>query len=296
MQNDPVILKAFADVRSFSYGDRPAPHKPLMLLLALCALQRNVRWLHFVPVEEAFGQLFRTFGPYRRQPRPQFPFWRLQQDGIWVLPEASRFQVQENASGDVPITLLRDADAQGGFPQELFDSLRSSPELVNAAAAQLLGGAFPPSVHQEILDAVGFRTGGVSRRPRDPRFREEILRIFERRCAVCGYDGRLGPSDLGIEAGHIKWHAAGGPDSADNGLALCAFHHVALDRGAISVDDDLTVQVSQHVVGASQVDLLLLRHAGQPLIGPLRGAPTPNPIFLAWHREHVFRSPLRAAP
>ena len=296
MQNDQEILKVFASIRSFSDGDQPAPHKPLMLLLALSSLKRNVRWLQFAQVEAEFRQLFLAFGPGRRQQNPHYPFWRLQQDGIWILPEADRFRVHENASGDVPITLLREADAQGGFHQQLFDALRSSPELVNAVAAQLLAGAFPPSIHQEILDAVGFGAVWVARRSRDPRFREEILRIFERRCAVCGYDGRLGPSDLAIEAGHIKWHAAGGPDSADNGLALCAFHHVALDRGAISVNDDLTVQVSQHVVGASQVDLLLLRHSGQPLIGPLHGAPTPNRIFLAWHREQVFRSPARAAP
>jgi uncharacterized protein len=69
------------------------------------------------------------------------------------------------------------------------------------------------------------------RRRRDPRFREEILRIYERRCAVCGYDGRLGTTDLAIEAAHIKWHAAGGPDAAENGLALCSFHHVALEPG-----------------------------------------------------------------
>ena len=38
------------------------------------------------------------------------------------------------------------------------------------------------------------------RRPRDPAFRDTILRIYEYRCAVCGYDALLGSTDLGIEA------------------------------------------------------------------------------------------------
>ena len=59
----------------------------------------------------------------------------------------------------------------------------------------LLDGSFPPSLHEEILDATGIPWLPIPQRRRDPRFREEVLRIYERRCAVCGYDGRLGCGD-----------------------------------------------------------------------------------------------------
>ena len=42
----------------------------------------------------------------------------------------------------------------------------------------------------------------------------------------------LDQETLGIEAAHIKWHQAGGPDTEDNGLALCTLHHKRFDRGA----------------------------------------------------------------
>ena len=62
-------------------------------------------------------------------------------------------------------------------------------------------------------------------RPGDPEFPQRVLTAYEYRCAVCGYDVRLGNRELGLGAAHIKRHEAGGPDSEVNGLALCALHH-----------------------------------------------------------------------
>jgi putative restriction endonuclease len=119
--------------------------------------------------------------------------------------------------------------------------------------------------------------------------------IYEHRCAVCGYDGQLENTDLGIEAAHIKWHAAGGTDTEDNGLALCSFHHKALDRGAIGLDDDRRVLVSQHVRGSHGVGEWLLRFVGEPIRSPQAGEPPPAVGNMGWHRREVFRAPPRAA-
>lgn len=63
------------------------------------------------------------------------------------------------------------------------------------------------------------------KRSRDPNFRNKILRAYKYSCAVCGFNVRLGNNLVGIEAAHIKWHQAGGPDREDNGIALCSMHH-----------------------------------------------------------------------
>jgi putative restriction endonuclease len=294
---DSQVLDAFRAIRAWTHGDKRAPHKPLLLLIALARLQRGEgEWLPFTEVEEPFRELMDAFGPPGSGRNPHYPFWRLRNDGIWTIPEASQLAARQTASGDVPITALRETCARGGLRADLYEHLRARPELTNAVVTQILTDAFPPSLHETILEAVGFpwvQVGG--KRRRDPRFREEILRIYERRCAVCGYDGKLGTADLAIEAAHIKWHAAGGPDAPENGLALCSFHHVALDRGALSVDDGMRVLVSQHAHGHVLTEALLLRFAGEPLRLPQRGAPAPHLPFLGWHREQVFRRPARAA-
>jgi putative restriction endonuclease len=296
MPTDSQVLASFRAIRSWSHGDRRAPHKPLLLLIALARLQRGEgRWLPFTEIEEPFRELLGQYGPEGSGKNPHYPFWRLRSDGIWEIPEADALAATQTSAGDVRLAELRSIDARGGLRADIYEHLRARPELANTLATQILEDAFPPSLHESILEAVGFPWVMGGRRRRDPRFREEILRIYERRCAVCGYDGRLGTADLAIEAAHIKWHAAGGPDTPENGLALCSFHHVALDRGAMSLDDSLRFLVSQHVNGHIQTETLLLRYAGEPLRLPQRGAPTPQLPFLRWHRKEVFRGPARAA-
>jgi putative restriction endonuclease len=295
MLTDSQVLDAFRQIRSWVHGDKHAPHKPLLLLMALARLQRGEgQWLRFSEIEEPFRELLGQFGPEGSARNPHYPFWRLRNDGIWVIPEEGKLVASQTSSGDVHLAELRLIGARGGLRADLYEHLRSRPELANTLARQILEGGFPPSLHESILEAVGF-PWTVGRRRRDPRFREEILRIYERRCAVCGYDGRLGTADLAIEAAHIKWHAAGGPDVQENGLALCSFHHVALDRGALSLDDSLGILISQQVNGHSRTEEFLLRFSGASLRGPQRGAPVPEERFLNWHRTEVFRGPARLA-
>ncbi|MHB1445630.1 MAG: HNH endonuclease [Acidimicrobiales bacterium] len=73
--------------------------------------------------------------------------------------------------------------------------------------------------------------GPVSKpRRRDPAFREQVLLAYEYRCAFCGFDGQLGREAVAIDAAHVRWWAAAGPDDVANGLALCSLHHKLFDR------------------------------------------------------------------
>jgi putative restriction endonuclease len=290
---DSQVLDAFRQIRSWAQGDKRAPHKPLLLLMALARLQRGEgQWLRFSEIEGPFRELLGQFGPEGSERNPHYPFWRLRSDGIWVIPEEAELVSSQTRSGDVRLAELRSIGARGSLRADLYEHLRARPEVANTLARQILEDGFPPSLHESILEAVGF-PWTVGRRRRDPRFREEILRIYERRCAVCGYNGRLGTADLAIEAAHIKWHAAGGPDEPGNGLALCSFHHVTLDRGALSLDHSLRILVSQHVNGHSRTEEFLRRFSGASLRRPQHGAPVPEERFLNWHRTEVFRGPAR---
>lgn len=293
MPTEDEVVERFRSINCWTRGDERAPHKPLLLLMALAQLQRGEgRWLRFTEIENPLRALLEEFGPPRTVIHPEYPFWRLRGDEIWEVPEAERIQSELTAAGDAPITVLRGTDARGGFTPSIYAFLSERSALVNRIAADLLDAAFPPTFHEALLDAVAFPWVVVPHR-RDPRFRDHILRIYERQCAICGYDGRLGRNDLGIEAAHIKWHAAGGPDEPTNGLALCSFHHVAFDRGAFSADNSLRLLISQHVLGNTEVEHLLLRFAGRELRRPQIAADEPAPEFLEWHRDQVFRGPPR---
>jgi putative restriction endonuclease len=129
-------------------------------------------------------------------------------------------------------------DAVGGFSDDVKVALAADPGLAREIALRLLESHFPESLHQDILDAVGLtlETQWVKARSRDPKFRQRVLVAYEYRCAVCGFDVRLGSVSIALDAAHIRWHQAGGPDEEANGLALCVLHHKTFDLGAFTLN------------------------------------------------------------
>jgi putative restriction endonuclease len=173
--------------------------------------------------------------------------------------------------------------------------LRANPALLAEVAQRLLAAHFPESLHQDILDAVGLslETSRGARRPRDPRFRARVLIAYEYRCALCGLDLRIGSVTIALEAAHIQWHQAGGPDTEANGVALCSLHHKIFDLGAFTIHTDYRVLVSELANGTGQFEQALLRHHGQQMTRPSRPEHVPLAKHLAWHRHEVFKEGAR---
>ena len=293
------FLQRIERINVWQRGGERAPHKPLLLLLALGrALGRRERLTAYEFIESQLVDLLQNFGPPRKATHPEFPFGRLAADGLWDIPQGQ--DLSRTASGDLRVKELRERGVQGGFPAPLHDLLREQPELAREAAQSLLDGHFPESLHDEIRDAVGIPHAWVVRDAapsprRNPAFREDVLREYQSRCAVCDFDVRLGKELIGLEAAHIKWHAAGGPDEVANGLALCGLHHKAFDRGALGLGADegegYRVLVSSEVHGLSAPVRWFLDYHDRPLRPPRNRCLGPDPRFVRWHEKQVFRRP-----
>lgn len=274
-----------------------APHKPLLLLLALGRLQRGEKRLagYGPEVSEPLSDLLRQFGPSRSVLHPEAPFARLSGDGLWeVVTDVEMATIR--GKGGVTHRKLIDHAACGGFPDAVQRLLLDDPDLVETAAQRLLDGHFAPSLHDSIRNAVGLLRQVDSaekvRRPRDPNFRRAVLTAYEQRCAVCDFDVRVDSDLVALDAAHIRWHAAGGPDKVRNGLALCILHHRTLDRGAIGLERTAAgfrLLVSDVVNGQSEAFRQLLSHHGEPIRSPQRSSQQPDPDFVNWHRREVFR-------
>ena len=303
------FLRALGSLNVWRRGDERAPHKPLLLLAALGRVSREKERLgSFRELESPLRELLKRFGPPRRSLRPEFPFWHLQTDGLWEIPGGERLPAGKSGR-TVSAASLRNADLQAGFPEALDRLLRNDAELIEAAAARLLAAHFPDSYHTPIRDLVGLPEpmalevpagyATTPRRKRDPHFRRRVLTAYERRCAICDFDIRLDDDLLGLEAAHIKWHAADGPDTVPNGLALCRLHHHALDRGAIGFEPSSShgfhLLVSRELSGTSEAYRQLVDTRGRPLREPQEKSQLPSPAFVDWHRKQVFRGEPRSA-
>ncbi len=146
------------------------------------------------------------------------------------------------------------------------------------------------------LDADNAATPEQAQRRRDPAFREKVLLAYEYRCCVCGHDLRMGGHAIGLEAAHIKWFQARGPDVVQNGLALCSLHHKIFDLGAFTVlpgNHQIVFSRHLHVNGRRRHQGEAARAPRRRLIPPQGRECLPNPEFLAWHRVEVFKEPAR---
>lgn len=286
------VLARFASLSPAERGGRRAAHKPLLLLWALGQLQALDRAeIGFVDAEKPVDALLAEFGPPWRT-TAMYPFWHLQGDGLWRVANAD--ELDRRKGKDRP-TLTAMRRARGGFDPAILEALNRDPTLLTDVALLLLEGHFEPSLHDAIVNSVGLQLVPAPpqrRRRRDSAFRGHVLTAYEYRCAVCDWSVFLGRDPLGLDAAHLRWHALGGPDSLENGLCLCSLHHVALDRGAISVSDEGTVLVSVEVhERAGTSDLAKL--AGRPVREPQPGMPTLSSEHAKWHRAQVFRGPAR---
>jgi putative restriction endonuclease len=80
---------------------------------------------------------------------------------------------------------------------------------------------------------------------------------------VCGFDVRLGGTSIALDAAHIRWVQAAGPDQEANSLALCVLHPKLFDFRVFTISKDGRPLVSDQAHGSSAFDECLLRHHGK---------------------------------
>jgi len=307
------VLDAFENIRRAQRAGVYAPHKPLLIVLALARVQRGEpRLVAFSAIEEQLKQLLTEFGPSSAAKSRHYPFWHLATDGQGVLWELTGpKQLLQRPAGATPgLGELRETHVEGGFPVDIDEALRHVPGLLQAVASRVLEAYFPSSLHADILATLGLDLDSapvlqesapapgaysvVKQRKRDPGFRDRVLRAYEYRCCVCGFDLRIGHIPAGLEAAHIHWHHAGGPDIAPNGLSLCALHHKLFDLGVFTVEPTQhRVIFSQHAISSSHSMEGELQFHGRAIHAPQHTDLRPGLEFLQWNSKNVFKTPAR---
>jgi putative restriction endonuclease len=281
--NHEALLRQFEQLNIWSRGGERAPHKPLLVLYALGRWSRGATGdITFADVDRDLTPLLKEFGPSRRSYHPEFPFWHLKNDGVWEVHSLSPLKTRKGSNSPLKSELLAN-NVHAGFTDDVQKALRADPSLISKIAARLLEEHFPESLHPDILAAVGLAldTGVSTRRKRDPQFRQRVLIAYEYRCAVCGFDVRLGGATVALDAAHIRWVQAAGPDEERNGLSLCVLHHKLFDLGAFTLEPGGCFLVSEQAHGSAGFEDSLMRHHGSPVRKPQRPEWHPASEYLA---------------
>lgn len=271
-----------------------APHKPLLLLYALGRLSRGEsRLMAYTEVKEDLRKLLKEFGPYRKIHYSKYPFVKLCNDGDFWSLEGDRTL---DTTKDWSDRELVENHTHGGFTEEAYMLLKNDRELLKELTKLILDQYFDDALQQDILLQVGLDLEEESKLVRSPDFRDRVLRAYEHRCAVCGFNVRLGDTLVAVEAAHIKWHCYGEPDREENGIALCLLHHKLFDKGVFTLDESFVLRVAEDAHGTCGFDEWLLRYHDQSIRRPQSPNYYPNDDFLNWHIREVFRGPSRYTP
>lgn len=294
------LLEAIDKLRTSPQRGQRAPHKPLLLLYVLAKqVQDPKAEFKFSLIEEDIEDLLNEFwkSPLSGRQKIYEPFWRLQKDKIWEVHSDGKIR-EDPSSGSASVTDLRNYSAVGSFPTEIVKEIKNDPEVALQAARKLLDKYFPESLHQDILEHVGLDYKTVSaekqvskRNKRDSKFRQNVLHAYGYSCAVCGFNLRMKTLPVGLEAAHIKWHQHGGPDTENNGLALCANHHKLLDSGVLTLSDDYRIVLSKWIYDPDRENSFIREHQKREIRLPRNRKHSPSKNYIRWHREEVFKEP-----
>lgn len=283
-----------------------APHKPLLLLWSIGqCLKGNERMVSFATIEQELRRLMVEFGTSRHLENNDFardPFWLLQNDKLWEISPRTSLPLGKNGRPSRQTLLAH--DVVGGFRQDIFDSLKCNHNLALSIANMLIEQHFCDSLRPYILktifdneillgEGILFQDSPllqsiVWRRRRDSKFRQEVLRQYQFKCAVCAFSIEH-PSDHypALEAVHIQWHSHEGPDAITNGLALCSVHHELFDRGIF------TIMPNSHIIRFAAATLrwpaTKKLHETCLKTLPPRETYHPSAAYLNWHHEQVFQ-------
>ncbi|OPX89010.1 MAG: hypothetical protein A4E52_01126 [Pelotomaculum sp. PtaB.Bin013] len=115
-------------------------------------------------------------------------------------------------------------------------------------------------------------------------FKVLVTEAYHRRCAVSGE--KTLPV---LEAAHIKPYSQEGPHRTSNGLLLRKDLHALFDRGYITIDENLYIEVSKRIKEDYGNGREYYTYHGKKLTAlPDRINERPDPQFLRWHNKNVF--------
>jgi len=151
------IRRRFDEIVVWKRGDERAPHKPLLLLLALAWLrQGKPRLLPFAAYEKPLATLIGRFSTSKGAAHPEYPFWRLQADKLWEVPGGDALESRASNSDPKKSELLEKGIA-GGFRDDVFRTIADDHQLYDDLVAAILVKNFSEPDRQWLRNELELR-------------------------------------------------------------------------------------------------------------------------------------------
>lgn len=148
---DSILENKFANIRRWKLGSKAAVHKPLLILYVLSQYKKaHERLFSFEhEIYDQLRSLLDLCGNKVATQHPEYPFWRLQNDGFWEVK--IRGNVLLTSSGDASKSQLFKCDAKGGFKLKFYERLSGKNDLLDLLSLSVIKAHFPEYIHKSII-------------------------------------------------------------------------------------------------------------------------------------------------
>jgi putative restriction endonuclease len=284
------LIERIDAINVYKKGTNRAPHKPLYLLFLLASQQKGKpRMLAFSEVSSILSKALQLFGHRTASVNPEYPFWRLQNDGLGqVHPSSSSAYELRQGNNDPKKSSLLKRGATGGLIEADFDLLAEQSQLFDEVCHRILDNHFPTSIHEDLLNYFEIELGSQFRQKnilKSHEFRSAVLSEYGFRCAVSGFESGPNVNFAGLEAAEVIWRNHGGLSVVSNAIAMSTLHRKLFHLGLFAIADDYTLKLSPDLGSAQSVGL----RSGKSVSLPTSSSLFPSLNSLAWHRRWVFR-------
>lgn len=290
-------LGILARLRVYKASHGEAPHKPLLLLVLLELAEQNTLPADRLWLTPELSYRFDTYWEVVAYRRPQkadirLPFHHLGGDGLLSpFTETGSASLESRFTRYVCIDpAFFSAASDAGFREQARRYLiaRYFQPAERNALYNLVGMPVPPD-DQIAADASFVVPDDAAAIGRQARFRLNIVAAYNYTCALTRYRVTTIGSGAIVDAAHIHEFAASRNNDPANGLALCKNAHWLFDAGLWSIDDEYRVIVATDAFSESAPEQTpLTAMHGKTLHLPANRQFWPDPVHLAWHRQHRF--------
>jgi len=290
MKNGSLACRV-KSIQVFKKGALRAPHKPLYLLLLLSSVQKGKpRLISFQEINDSLSDALKRYAPYAKSLHPEYPFWRLQNDGLSIV-ESNEGLIQRRGNTDPTKQSLIKSEAFGGLLANDYKDLLQDPSLQSELIHLILDLNFPPSLHEDLLDFFGLRIQGphYNDRMSNSEFVSIVCDAYSNECCISGISGSYISMPSILTGAHICWPQAGGTDSPENGLCLSSIHQKLFHLGAFTIDEKFQVLLSRFLFIPTKSSEKLGLVNGKKIKMPTSQVLWPSQASLAWHRKWVYK-------
>ena len=270
-----------------------APHKPLLLLTVLKAVERDSDLPEVLVLSPELAYQFKQFEHIVAHRRKQkldirMPFHHLKSSDVWESLD-KHGEVSKHRSVTTCVKLdpdFRAACLDAEFGQRasaiLIETYFRPEEQI--ALREMMGlpadVVIPESEGDQTLEQAARSEG------RSARFRLDVVPAYNYTCALTGY--RIITVDRGtiVDASHIAPFRSSKNNDVRNGLSLCKNAHWLFDVGLWSLDDDYRVIVAASAFDEDSPDQMPLKQmVGRRILLPRDERYWPLVENLAAHRK-----------